>query len=127
MLVRRSVLFLLIGLFAGAVSATHNAPVSAPRLAAQLDKGDAPLILDVRSEQEFQSGHVPGATNIPYQELPDNLSKLSGGKDREIVVYCESGGRADVANNFLESAGYTRVHNLEGHMRHWREGGFPQE
>ncbi len=127
MTVRSITLFLLAGLLAAPVAATHNAPMSAAELADRLGDEGAPFILDVRSEQEYQSGHVPGAAHINYQQLSSRLTELSPARDEEIVVYCEVGGRADVANKILESAGYTRVRNLEGHMRNWRGEDYPQE
>ena len=55
------------------------------------------LVLDVRSQEEFQEGHVPGAINVPHDELASRLSELSGGTQRPVVVYCERGGRAGMA------------------------------
>jgi len=127
MFMKQAVVILPMVLLAGPASATHNAPLSAPELAAQLGDENAPYILDVRSEREFESGHVPGAKHIHYKALSSRLSELGVAKDEEIVVYCEVGGRAQVANNILESAGYTEVRNLKGHMRNWRSGDFPVE
>ena len=123
---RKCVWFALFMLPFSLAWATHTAPMSASELAARLGDNNAPLILDVRSEREFESGHIPGALNIPYDQLPQNLSELDSGQ-KGIVVYCEVGGRARVAHDFLESAGYARVRNLQGHMRNWRAGGYPQE
>lgn len=125
MAIRSIVLCLLIGLAAAPAGATHNAPMNADELADRLGDEGAPLVLDVRSEREYQSGHVPGAVHINYQELSSRLSEVSADRDEEVVVYCEVGGRADVANEVLESAGYTRVRNLEGHMRNWRSENYP--
>lgn len=126
-LTEKFVLLALISPLAGPAWATHNAPISAPELAAQLGDEDAPLVLDVRSQEEYRSGHLPGAKHIHYKELSSRLSELNAAKDEEIVVYCEVGGRAQVANQVLESAGYKRVRTLEGHMRNWRAGDFPRE
>ena len=74
-------------------------------------------LLDVRTAGEFRSGHVPGAVNIPVQELPRRLNDV-GAKDRPVVVYCLSGARSAQAKRLLESGGFTQVHDL-GPMSRW--------
>jgi rhodanese-related sulfurtransferase len=71
------------------------------------------LILDVRSKEEFASGHVNGAKNIPITELEQNISVL-GPKSTTIVTCCMSGGRSSVAVSILTKHGYTNVHNGGG-------------
>ncbi len=71
------------------------------------------VILDVRSSDEFASGHVKGAINIPLQELGTNISKL-GAKDTYIITCCMSGGRSSMAKSILHAAGYDNVHNGGG-------------
>ena len=93
----------------------------------KLEAGSAPLILDVRSPGEYQSGHVPQAINIPHYELASRLNELPVTKDREIVTYCERGPRAGVAENILEQAGFTDVRHLEGDMHSWRYNSLPIE
>jgi len=58
-------------------------------------------------------------------ELADRLSSLELPLDEEIVVHCEAGGRASMAEAVLREAGYTNVRDLTGHMRAWRDGGYP--
>ena len=67
------------------------------------------LIVDVRSNWEFSSGSVPGAINIPLEELPQKLTKLKNKKD--IVCFCRSGARSGSAKGFLEQRGFKNVHN----------------
>lgn len=81
------------------------------------------LLLDVRTPEEYAQGHVPGAVNIPYDEVADRLDELEGGKERAIVVYCESGKRAGRAESTLAAQGYTNLHHLEGDMKAWRAAG----
>ncbi|MDY6898837.1 MAG: rhodanese-like domain-containing protein, partial [Cyanobacteriota bacterium] len=92
----------------------------------KLDK--APVILDVRTSEEYLEGHVPGAINIEYRELPsriDEISKLS--KKDKIVVYCERGVRANIAEETLRKAGFSEVLHLEGDMSGWKKRGFEVE
>lgn len=80
-------------------------PVSAHDLAP-----DGALVLDVRTREEFASGHVLGAVNIPVQELAARIVEV-GDRSRRVVVYCRSGGRSASAAGILEKAGY-RVDDL---------------
>lgn len=101
--------------------------ISQRELLQRLDHHDAPLILDVRKPDEFAAGHVPGATNIPHTEIAGRLAELGADRHKELVVYCESGRRAAIAQGILEKAGFTKVRHLEGDMRSWRERGLPRE
>lgn len=74
---------------------------------------DGALLVDVRSEGEHASGAIEGSINIPIQELAGRMDEL-GDKDREIVVYCQSGGRSAMAKRLLESNGFSKVHDMGG-------------
>jgi phage shock protein E len=74
------------------------------------------IVLDVRSPEEFEAGHLPFALNIPLKSLTARLGEL-GPPPRAIVVYCRSGMRSAVAANVLRRAGYT-VCDL-GAMENW--------
>ncbi|HEY0708659.1 MAG TPA: rhodanese-like domain-containing protein [Polyangia bacterium] len=84
--------------------------VSGPE-ARQLVEGGA-LLLDVRTPEEFAARHVPGALNIPVQVLSQRLAEV-GSKEREVVVYCQAGGRSARAAAELRQAGF-KVHDLGG-------------
>ncbi len=71
------------------------------------------FIVDVRTPEEYNSGHFPGATNIPLDTVKDRLD-LFGAKDQPIVLYCRSGHRASIALKILKDAGYTDVQNAGG-------------
>ncbi len=77
------------------------------------------LLLDVRSAEEFASGHIDGAVNVPVQVLPEKLSTLPATKDQDIVVYCRSGARSAKAARLLKDAGFTKVQDLGG-MSNWK-------
>ena len=62
------------------------------------------LLLDVRTPAEFAQGSVPGAVNIPLQQLQGRMRELP--KNKKIVTFCRSGGRSGSAAAFLRSAGY---------------------
>jgi len=96
-------------------------------LAARIEAGSAPVILDVRTPEEFAAGHVKGAVNVPHDQLAERLAGLGLDPNAEVVVHCEKGGRAKAAEAVLHDAGFTRVVDLEGHMQGWRETGLPAE
>jgi rhodanese-related sulfurtransferase len=83
------------------------------------------LILDVRTPEEFSSGHVPDAVNIPHDALASRLPELASDRDTPVIVYCERGGRAGKATSVLLDAGYENVFHLAGDMSEWRANGRP--
>jgi len=74
-------------------------------------------LIDVRTPGEFAAGHLPGASNLPLQELAGRLGEL-GAKDSPIVLYCRSGARSASAARSLKTAGFAAVRNLGG-MGRW--------
>jgi len=89
------------------------------------DLPEGALILDVRTPEEFSSGHVPDAVNIPYDTLASRLPELESDRGRPVIVYCESGRRAGKATSVLLGAGYESVFHLAGDMSEWRANGRP--
>lgn len=111
-----------------AASAAGGAPpITREELSQRIAEGRAPLILDVRTAQEFADGHLSGARNIPHDQLAGRLAELAIGRRDEVVVHCHSGRRAAAAEQMLRDAGYTNVRDLEGHWQEWREAGLPAE
>lgn len=74
-------------------------------------------LLDVRSPEEFRSGHLAGAVNVPYQEVGERIGGIAPDKSQPILVYCLSGGRSGIAKSVLRRAGYTQAHNLGSLVR----------
>jgi rhodanese-related sulfurtransferase len=74
-------------------------------------------LVDVRTPGEFAAGHIPGAINIPVQQLESRLGELEP-KDTAIVVYCRSGSRSGNAAGMLKNAGFAVVRDL-GPMSRW--------
>ena len=111
----------LLMLFACSQRAEESAePVQPDQLAALLAGEEAPLLLDVRTPEEFAQGHVPGATLLPLQELDARAGELGGYEKRGVVAYCEAGPRAAKAAELLRANGFTNVRLLDGSMRRWR-------
>jgi rhodanese-related sulfurtransferase len=78
-----------------------------------LENDDNVSLLDVRTIQEFKSGHLRGATLIPVQALDENLGMLEQDKDKKIIVYCRTGSRSVSASRILEKNGFTPL-NVKG-------------
>jgi phage shock protein E len=96
-------------------------------LLTRIERGTAPRLVDVRSAAEFAAGHVPGAINIPYLEVPSRAGELRGPRDQEVVVYCGHGPRAWLAAAALRRLGFTRVIYLGGHWSGWQRARLPIE
>ena len=70
------------------------------------------IIVDVREPQEYALGHVNGAINLPLSRFSEEIKRLEElSKDRELILYCQSGNRSGVAINILKSLGFTNLVN----------------
>jgi sulfur-carrier protein adenylyltransferase/sulfurtransferase len=92
-----------------------------------LDSDDPPLFLDVREQDEWDQGIIPGALHIPRGYLESRVEGLLPDHERPIVVYCASGSRSAFAAKTLEELGYENVLNLAGGFTDWKRNGFPTE
>ena len=99
--------------------------ISQQELMQRMDAQTDMLILDVRTPAEFSAGHIPGAINIPHMELPSRLREVQPHRAKEVVVYCEAGGRAGIAEHALREAGFANVRHLAGDMAAWRRTALP--
>lgn len=81
-------------------------------------------LLDVRTPEEFESGHIANAANISVDVLASQLSAVP--QDKPVVVYCRSGNRSAQAAEILRGAGYTDVYDLGGILA-WQQAGYPVE
>ncbi len=101
-----------------------NIPAS---LAIQLINRQNGVMVDVREPNEFSTGHIPNATNIPLGSIAARLKELNKFKDRPIVVCCRSGHRSAQAAAVLRKNGFESVHNLAGGMLAWQADNLPTE
>ena len=83
------------------------------KTARALVKDQKALILDVRTDDEFNARHLDGAVNIPIEDLQTRIAGLTD-KKRPIIVYCQSGSRSAKAAQLLTRAGFTQVSDLGG-------------
>jgi rhodanese-related sulfurtransferase len=106
------------------VGASRN--VTASQLKAALDAKSVPLLVDVRTTSEFEGGHVPGAKNIPIDELGGRVSELAAFHNGPIYVICASGGRSARGAALLATQGYDAVNVSDG-TSGWVAAGLPVE
>jgi rhodanese-related sulfurtransferase len=93
--------------------------VTAQNLHEMLSGGSPPAVLDVRSAAEFATGHVPGAVNVPMEQVEMRLADVPAGP---LVVVCERGKRAEIVAGWLGNE--PRLTLLDGGTKAWRDGGY---
>jgi rhodanese-related sulfurtransferase len=118
-------------IFAAVDSYLTNLPegfalVSAPNLMAEVTQ-NSPILIDVRSTDEWAQGYIAGAQHIPIDEFITRLAELPADKATPIVVSCQSGYRGGIAAVMLNLLGYTNVRNLAGGVNSWMAAGLPLE
>jgi phage shock protein E len=74
--------------------------------------GEKPLVIDVRTEAEWNNGHMEGAVLIPYKVIGEKIGSVAKDKSTRIYVYCHSGRRSQIAKGTLEKLGYKDIRNL---------------
>lgn len=94
--------------------------ITAQQVYEKLQKGEKVLLLDVRTEEEYKGplGHIDGSLLMPLHTIDQRYKELLPYKDREIIVYCRSGNRSQVASDFLTQKGL-KVKNMLGGMKAW--------
>lgn len=113
--------FALFLLTACSSTKTH---VSSQELLQSIGSGKPPVIVDVRSQSEYEAGHVPGAIHIPFWSAfgADQLNKVD--RSEELVIYCQHGPRAGIAKLAFKLSGFEKIYYLEGHMSGWSRAGL---
>lgn len=86
-------------------------------------EGNEHSLVDVRSQMEFQQGHVPGAINIPLQDLQGRTQEISN--EKPVVVICASGNRSMSGSGIFVREGFSDVYNLQGGTMIWMMNGLP--
>jgi len=95
-------------------------PMDAVRLVNQ-----GAVLLDVRSQAEFDSGHILDAKHVPQDQLSSSIETLKKYKDKVVIACCESGMRSGAAARLLQAQGFTKVVNLKGGLQAWRAENLP--
>ena len=85
------------------------------------------LVLDVREQNEYDSGHVLKSKHIPLGKLSERIGELEKFRERPIVVICRSGNRSGMACGLLGKQGFAQAYNLEGGVLAWQKANLPLE
>ncbi len=97
---------------------------------AAYDRKDVGLLIDVRNENEFEDGFVPGAENVPRGLIEFRIWKMVGFPDktdmnRKMTLYCATGGRCALATKSLQDLGFTNVTSVDMRFADWVKAGYP--
>jgi rhodanese-related sulfurtransferase len=93
--------------------------ISSPQLAGYVSGKDDFVLLDIRTEAEYEAGHIQGAQWFPRGKLEYYIQELIQDPDSRIVLYCRTGGRSALATLTLKDMGYTNVVDLAGGFKEW--------
>ncbi|OOZ37171.1 rhodanese-like domain-containing protein [Solemya velesiana gill symbiont] len=115
------VLFLLIQNLIASSGKFSVQPSGATEL---INREDA-VVVDVRPMNDFSSGHIINAINIPSNSLKNQLGQLEKDKDKPIIVACRSGAQSNAACKVLRKEGFEKVYNLHGGMLAWENAKLP--
>ncbi|HSH53826.1 MAG TPA: rhodanese-like domain-containing protein [Methylotenera sp.] len=117
-----SAIMLLLPMFKKSAGGVPN--VTAAEAVTLINRANA-LVLDVRDEAEFSSGHIAEATHIPVDNLAERINELKKYKNKAILVSCQRGMRSAKACDILRKAEFTQVHNLQGGLNAWLAAKLP--
>jgi rhodanese-related sulfurtransferase len=103
------------------VAGTALSPFEATQM---MNTGEA-IFLDVRDESEFKAGHLLNARSMPVGKLDERMHEIEKFREKDVVVYCDSGMRATRAINKLKKNGFSRLHTLAGGLVAWEKASLP--
>lgn len=110
-----TLIIVVFGLLALAIYMRRRGLISAEEARQRL-RGGA-LVIDVRTEAEFASGHLPGATNLPLDTIAARLPARVPDKGKTLLLHCQGGGRSSSAQTKLRAMGYMNAFNLGSYAR----------
>ena len=101
--------------------------VDATEARALLDAAAPPVVVDVREQEEWGEGHIPGAVHVPRGHLESRIEQAAPDRTRPVLLYCAVGARSAFAAKTLEELGYEHVSSLSGGYTDWKRNGFPTQ
>ena len=123
----KTLLPMLLATLISGCGATAKQNMGQQELLRLIQLQQAPTIIDVRSESEYLSSHVPGAIHVPFWAA-FSPSELENREPSDLLVlYCQHGPRAGIAKLALSLSGFDNIIYLEGHMRSWLSAKLPVE
>ena len=82
-------------------------------------------LIDLRSEDDFTSGHIANAQNIPYESIEKSVETLKKYSNKHLILYCQKGIRSEKALSLLQKIGIENVYSVEGGLDQWIKGQLP--
>jgi phage shock protein E len=83
------------------------------------EQKDNYVLVDVRTDEEYAEGHIPGTVHIPHDQMERRFTELLNHKDEPILLICRSGRRSVIAAEILSAQGFSKLYNLKGGMLEW--------
>ena len=102
----------------------NGSDVSAQEVKRAVEAKDDVIIVDVRTPEEYEAGHLMDSLLLPLDTIGSKASRVIPDKDKKIYVYCRSGNRSARAVSQLQDLGYKDVHSMDGGMISWQNSGF---
>jgi rhodanese-related sulfurtransferase len=115
------VLFILLMRNEGA---RGGAALSTAQVTQLINKEDAKVV-DIRAKDEFKTGHLPNAINIPAKDMQKRITELDAFKDVPIILICKTGTTAGATGSVLAKAGFTKLNKLKGGILEWQGSNLP--
>lgn len=97
--------------------------ITARELKEKLEKGAEVTVIDIREEWEYEENHMPDSENIPMHQLPAKAPEMEELKEKEVVLYCNTGPRSITARQVLAQNGFSDVKFLDGGIEAWEQEG----
>jgi len=101
---------------------SYTGPVEAKQ---QLEKTPGIILVDVRTPEEYATGHLANSTLLPLDQVDAKASTVLKDRNAPVMLYCHSGRRSDIAANMLKAQGYTNVTSVIGGIAAWSQAGLP--
>ena len=115
---KKIILMMVMGFLTLTGCAKEFDQISAEAAKEMMETQNNVVILDVRTQEEFQEGHIPNAICIPNESIQDQAESVLKDKDQTILVYCRSGNRSKQASQKLAKLGYTQIKEFGG-IQNW--------
>lgn len=107
------------------VEGKGGAQAVTPSTATTMINNDNAVIIDIRPEKEFKTGHITGAKNLPATKMKEQISSLESYKDTPIILTCKSGINSGASAKELKKAGFNKVFKLQGGIAEWQSSNLP--
>lgn len=96
-----------------------------PQMATNLVNQNNAVIVDVRDQDEFRAGHIPGSRNLPAGKAMERIAELEQYKDRPLILTCKMGNQASHLGRQLRGKGFKDLYRIQGGVTAWRNDNLP--